>query len=199
MIFHGYFGLFVYDHNSNQIVRSLDLKPIGCNATQGDNYCEVTVSADGKTVQLHPMSSKNMYVYTVSDNTLREMVYERMENRFTDFVDIVDVIGYQKAGNCSHTAVKFDTGEYGYLHTSDWTLGTLSYVRGGDMMYRLFDFSGKAKLYDTPASGKANILVAPTNLDPRYMYYYVPDDQQQITEGRFLCVINRFIWLLIRQ
>ena len=139
VIFHDYFGLFVYDLNSQKIVRSLDLNPIGCAATQGDNYCDVTVSADGNTVQLHPMSSKNMYVYAVSDNTLRETAYERMENRFADFVDIVDVIDYQKAGNYSHTAVKFDTGEYGYLHTSDWTLGTLTYVRGSDMMYRLFE------------------------------------------------------------
>ncbi len=148
VIFHDYFGLFVYDLNSNKIVRSLDLKPIGCNATQGDDYCEVTVSADGSTVQLHPLSSKNMYIYTFSDNTLLEIAYERMENRFTDFVDIVDVIDYQKAGNYSHAAVKFDTGEYGYLHTSDWTLGTLSYVRGGDMMHRLFNFGESSS---TPA------------------------------------------------
>lgn len=140
VIFHGYFGLFVYDLPSKKIVRSLDLKPIGCSATQGDDYCEVTVSADGNTVQLHPVSSKNMYVYTVSDNTLRQTAYKRMENRFADFVDIVDVVGYQKAGSHSHTAVKFDTGGYGYLHTTDWTLGTLTYVRGGDMLYRLFGF-----------------------------------------------------------
>ncbi|MDO7788163.1 M56 family metallopeptidase [Desulforamulus aquiferis] len=140
VIFHDYFGLFVYDLNSQKIVRSLDLNPIGCTATQGDNYCEVSVSPDGNTVQLHPMSSKNMYVYTVSDNSLRETVYERMENRFTGFVDITDIVDYQKAGNYSHHAVRFDTGEYGYLHTSDWTLGTLAYVRD-DMVYRLFDVS----------------------------------------------------------
>ena len=140
VIFHDYFGLFVYDLNSEQIVRSLDLNPIGCTATQGDDYCEFSVSADGNTVQLHPMSSKNMYVYTVSDNTLRGTVYERMENRFTGFVDIVDVIDYQKAGNYSHQAVRFDTGEYGYLHTTDWTLGTLTYSRD-DIVYKLFDMN----------------------------------------------------------
>ncbi len=139
VIFHGYFGLFVYHLDSNKIVRSLDLKPIGCNATQGDSYCEATVSPDGNTVQLHPMNSKDMYVYTVSDNTLQKTAYKRMENRFADFVDITDVIDLQEAGSCSHSAVKFDTGEYGYLRTSDWTVGTLTYVRGGDTVYRLFD------------------------------------------------------------
>jgi hypothetical protein len=69
VIFHGYFGLFVYDLDSTQLVQSLDLQAIGCEATQGDNYCQVSVSADGNTVQLHPIASENMYVYSVSDNT----------------------------------------------------------------------------------------------------------------------------------
>lgn len=140
VIFHGYFGLFVYDLNSGSIVRSLDLQPIGCSATQGDDYCEVTVSADGSTVQLHPMSSKSMYVYSVSDNSLRKTAYRPMENRFADYADIVDIVGLEKAGSYSHTAVKFNTGGYGYLYTTDWTLATLSYVRNG-MEYKLFDFS----------------------------------------------------------
>lgn len=140
VIFHGYFGLFVYDLNSRKIVRSLDLNPIGCTATQGDDYCDVNVSADGKTVQLHPMSSKKMYVYSVLENTLEEAAYERMENRFAGFVDIVDIMGLEKAGSYSYNAVKFASGGYGYLHTSDWSLSTLSYVRD-DMAYRLFDFN----------------------------------------------------------
>ncbi len=144
VIFHGYFGLFVYDLKSQKIIRSLDLVPIGCNYTQGDDFCEVTVSADGSTVQLHPVSSKRMYVYTVSANTLAETAYQPMENRFTAFVDAEDP-GYQKiyqkatGSSCSsYRAVHFDTGDYGYLATTDWTLDTLIYVRG-DIAYRLFE------------------------------------------------------------
>ena len=138
VILHDYFGLFVYDLNARQIIRSLDLKPLNCHQTQGDNYCNVSVSMDGNTMQLHPMSSKNMYVYTVSDNTLRETAYQKMKDRFSSrFVPIEDVINSSEIGSYSHNAVRFDTGEYGYLHTSDGTLGTLSYVRD-DMMYALF-------------------------------------------------------------
>ncbi|MEL7568411.1 MAG: DUF5301 domain-containing protein [Dehalobacterium sp.] len=137
VIFHDYFGLFVYDLNTLEIVRSLDLKPLNCHQTQGDNYCEVSVSMDGNTVQLHPMSNENMYVYTVSDNTLLETAYQPMEERFSSFVPIEDVIDSSKLANYSHTAVKFDTYGYGYLHTTDGTIGKLSYVRD-DMMYRLF-------------------------------------------------------------
>lgn len=139
VIFHGYFGLFVYDLSLKQISRSLDLHPINCAATQGDTYCEVAVSADGETMHLHSISSKNMYVYSVSGNTLEETVYERMGNRFTGFASTNEVIENQKTGYCSYQAVRFDNGDYGYLQTTDWTLNTLSYVRG-DKVYKLFDF-----------------------------------------------------------
>jgi beta-lactamase regulating signal transducer with metallopeptidase domain len=146
VILHDYFGLFVYDLNTLQIIRSLDLKPLNCNQTQGDNYCDVSVSMDGHTVQLHPMSSENMFVYTVLDNTLQETTYKPMKDSFRDqFVPIEEVINSTKLGNFSHLAVRFDTGEYGYLHTEDGTIGTLSYVRG-DMVFRLFDI--KASLSD---------------------------------------------------
>lgn len=137
VIFHGYFGLFVYDLNTLQIIRSIDLKPLNCQQPQGGNACDVSISVDGNTVYLHPMESKNMYIYTVSSHTLQEAPYQRMEKRFTS-VPIADVIDSTVLGSYSYNAVKFDTGEYGYLHTSEWTLGTLSYVRG-DMMYSLFD------------------------------------------------------------
>lgn len=141
VIFHDYFGLFVYDLNSLKVIRSLDLKPLDCQATQGDNYCDVSVSMDGNTVQLHPMSSENMFVYTVSDNILLETAYRPMDNPFRDqFVPIEEVVNSTKLGNYSHHGVIFDTGEYGYLHTEDGTIGELAYVRG-DMVFRLFDIN----------------------------------------------------------
>jgi len=78
-------------------------------------------------------------VYTISDNTLQETIYKPMDNRFgNQFVPIEEVINSTMLGNYSHHAVLFDTGEYGYLHTEDWTISTLSYVRG-DKVFRLFD------------------------------------------------------------
>lgn len=147
VIFHGYFGLFVYDLNSLQLIRSLDLSAINCQDTQGDNYCEVSVSRDGNTVQLHPISSELMYVYQISDNSLVETEYQNLEERFRNFAPIEDVIGKLEPrgngeaaplGNYSYTVVPFEAEEFGYLSTSDWTLGSLRYIRG-DMLYELFD------------------------------------------------------------
>lgn len=136
VIFHGYFGLFVYDLNTLQIVQSIDLKPLNCNQVQGSNYCDVSVSMDGNTLYLHPMEGENMYKYTVSSNTLQEAPYQQMDKRFTG-VPIEDVIDSTSLGSYSYNTAKFDNGEYGYLHASDWRLDKLSYVRG-DRTYPLF-------------------------------------------------------------
>lgn len=138
IIFHGYFGLFVYDLDTQTLVRSLDLKPIGCQFTQGDSYCEVSVSTDGNTIQLHPMDNKEMFVYTVSDNTLVKSPYTELADSFQSHLVPTDKVIQSDLGNYSSQAVAFDTGEFGVLHTSDWNLGTLSYTRD-DMMYALFN------------------------------------------------------------
>lgn len=73
VIFHDYFGLVVYDLTNNKILRSLDLEPIGCNMTQGEDACQVAVSADGQRIWLHPMSKPYMYRYEVEENRLYEV------------------------------------------------------------------------------------------------------------------------------
>ncbi|MDE6739102.1 MAG: M56 family metallopeptidase [Lachnospiraceae bacterium] len=70
IIFHDYFGLIVYDLMNRKVVRSLALEPIGCHMTQGDDACQVAVSADGNTVWLHPGSKQYKYRYDVENNLL---------------------------------------------------------------------------------------------------------------------------------
>lgn len=73
IIFHDYFGLVVYDLTDSEVVSSLDLAAIGCNFTQGDNACQVAVSADGREVWLHPMKRQYMFHYDVEKNLLRQL------------------------------------------------------------------------------------------------------------------------------
>ncbi len=138
VIFHGYFGLFVYELDSGKFINTLDLQAIGCEATQGDNYCEVSVSSDGNRIQLHPASSENMYLYTLSDSKMKEVVYEPMEDKFDGLISTADVMSSDKIGNCSYSSVKFDNGKLGYLQASEWTIDSLTYVYG-NKVYRLFD------------------------------------------------------------
>ena len=88
-IFGGYYGLFVYDVTKNQITRSVDLAPIGCNDTQGDNACEIVATEDGSKVLLSTASSNMMYVYSVADNQMwREPYnldgYDLYRDKYTD-------------------------------------------------------------------------------------------------------------------
>lgn len=61
VIFHGYFGLFVSSKTDKTVIRSAALAPIGCDATQGDAYCEVQVKSDGTKVFLHPVNESFIY------------------------------------------------------------------------------------------------------------------------------------------
>lgn len=76
LIFHDYFGLFVYNTEENTLAGAVDLKAIGCQYTQGDAYCEVMVSKDGQTVYLHPLNIKEMYVYETAAQALTRQPYD---------------------------------------------------------------------------------------------------------------------------
>lgn len=75
-IFGGYYGLFVYDMNEQQVIRSVDLSEIGCDKTQGDEYCEINVTAKGDKVFLHIINSDMMYVYDVENNIMTVAPYD---------------------------------------------------------------------------------------------------------------------------
>lgn len=79
LIFAGYFGLFVYDRTKEEIFRSVDLEPIECNMTQGDNACEILIAEDGETVYLHCVRKDEMYVYDINKNKLNKESYN-LEN-----------------------------------------------------------------------------------------------------------------------
>ncbi len=73
---HGYYGFFVYDRNENMVTESLDLHAIGCDATQGDEYCEVQVSEDGSEVYFHVLISDEMYTYYPKEDILTKRTWK---------------------------------------------------------------------------------------------------------------------------
>lgn len=146
VIFHGYFGMFVYDLKTQTIIRSLDLAPIGCHQMQGSDACEVVVSRNGEKVFMHTMETNKMYVWDLTaapDASLFKLSYDNdwpePDERFK-MVFIETVIKNVNA-RYSYRAVDFGNGEYGYLYdANDWTLSALKYIRSSDydMAYELF-------------------------------------------------------------
>lgn len=65
LIFHHYFGLFVYDVSQNRLDNSMNLKALGCLNAQEELDCEVFVSSGGDVVYIHPTDAGEMYVYDV--------------------------------------------------------------------------------------------------------------------------------------
>lgn len=89
VIFHGYFGLFVYDLREMVLMDTLDLESIGGQDTQGSNVCEVTVAEDGKEIFLHLLEEEVTYRYLVSSGLLYEAENQETENRYSGIVSAV--------------------------------------------------------------------------------------------------------------
>ena len=138
IIFHAYFGLFVYDLNSEKIVNSLDLESLGCQKVQGG--CKIVVSNDGSDIWLMPQNRTATYCFSWNENLLTEKNYEEHES-FIDYVSkwkvLTDELG-NKIRLCSDHAVRFKDGTFGYIFMEDARISTMTYCRG-DKEWQLFN------------------------------------------------------------
>ena len=70
VIFHSYYGLFVYDLKHEKIIQSLDLKAIGHNFMQGSTYTEVKTSLNGQKVYIRNAGEKpDKFIYEYDINS----------------------------------------------------------------------------------------------------------------------------------
>lgn len=135
IIFHGYFGLFVYDLTDEKIIRSIDLESNNLNYNQGDNYCDVSVSKDGNIVQLHDISSEEMYVYNIEENLLIKCDYRAMDIEHEFELTPLEI--REETYWYFTWAIKFNNGDVGYLISRENTIGTLEYIYN-DNIYSIF-------------------------------------------------------------
>ena len=136
IILHGNFGLFVYDLNSNKIIRGLDVKSIGCGSTQGDNVCIVSVSKDGNIVSLHPSSSEDMFTYNVEKNTLIKVKYKKLDDKLNTIPIDESYKLYDE--EYSYSYIKLENGYVSYLRSPKSNKAIdLQYVKD-DKIYDIF-------------------------------------------------------------
>lgn len=131
IIFHDYFGLFVYNLKEERISHSLDLEAIGCQWMQGDDYCEVTVNQEGDIILLHPMSADWMVVYDLAQNTLTKSQVEPLNEPFKCEENP------HPGGGVSYQVVTLSNGEIGYLSFMGETVKDITY-HDGHKEYRVF-------------------------------------------------------------
>ena len=136
VIFHSYFGLFVYDIKSKKIIRSLDLENLNLHQIQGDNSCEITVNNDASIIQLSTVPKESMYIYNIEDNILLKSKYKDMKNKSDTKIKPYEIQGDNQF--MVLYGVEFDNGDFGYLKTEDSTIESLEYIRG-DNHYKIFE------------------------------------------------------------
>lgn len=136
IVVHGSFGFFVYDLDTEKVIRGIDVKSIGCGSTQGDNVCVVSVSKDGNIVRLHPCSSEDMYVYNVQKNTLIKTKYEKLDDELRKLPIDESYEIYDE--EYSYSYIKLNNGEVSYLRCprSDMAID-LQYIKN-DKVYDIF-------------------------------------------------------------
>lgn len=116
IIFHDYYGLFVYSLEEGMI-GAVDLEPIGCQHTQGDKFCEIVASEDGMQVYLYVMGEEDMYVFDVEKNILFRQEYDEECMKGLDKIkNIYDCIEPDYTALRSGQCIPVDNG-YNYLES----------------------------------------------------------------------------------
>ena len=126
-VFHGYFGVFVYDIQRQQIVLALDLmSTVGSNNVQGSEGASVAVSKDGKTLML--------WKYTESGSEDRAMYVNTTDGsyRFGDYEEMKDPF------YANYDSVTLSDGTVIKLNDTDNTLSGLT-LTVGSKTYSLFE------------------------------------------------------------
>ena len=179
IIFADYYGLFVYDTENHKYIQSVDLKPIGCDKTQGDDACEIAVNKDGTKVYLHVMSDKeNMYEYAVENNTFVKKKYALDENDL--YKDIIDDSGSEQANFTTSTGKE---NSY-YIVNGYSNLGEFGYIRYDpdadyDLVFPLFVTDDLKNAAYFNRSDIYDIVRAEINYDGKH---YVCEDRKVLAD-----------------
>lgn len=142
LIFHDYYGLFVYDLNQG-MTAAIDLSALGCQDTQGDNACEVMIKNDGSTVYMHLVNEDWMYVYDIAEQNLFKDAYdEERIDRFFKLKDIRDCVDPDYTVLRSSLCVPLKNYRYHYLQSGSGMVIDLAWVveKDGEQVQYIYLF-----------------------------------------------------------
>lgn len=161
IIFHDYYGLFVYSLKDDKMKASISLKDIGCGYTQGDRACELFATENGTEIYMHPMDQDYMFCYNTEKNQLVKEDYsaesfsELEKQSFYKLKDTNDCIDPDDAAFRSQYCATLEGGNFLYLKSESGMAQDLCYVIGKSnqeekrgSLFSAFD----------PASGENNAI-----------------------------------------
>jgi len=120
LIFHGYFGLFVYDLKAEKITFAADLqKAVGTRNIQESEGAAVRVSADGSTIQLYfcPEQGTPLMAYAIDSRTgnYNYDYYAPLDAYDASAAELYDRFSYETLGELTYT-----DGKNSWLLFSNW-------------------------------------------------------------------------------
>lgn len=140
----GNMGLFVYSVQKKKLTGAVDVRAIGCDATQGDSYTDVFVGDLDRVVYMHPIDKDYMFVYDILENTLEKQKFEDGGNKRPKGVkaddnrqETVDILNGQvpdgwMSTQCEIYMLEPDEPDQkkrlGYLASGSGEISDLSYV-----------------------------------------------------------------------
>lgn len=160
VVFHDYYGLFVYDREAKEVSAAVDLEAIGCQYTQGDSACEVTVDEKGGNVYLHPVNADEMYVFAVEEQTLIKQSYTGEDpERIFEPKQTKDCVENDPTVFRSVSCAELSQETYLYLESGSGMALDLCYVveqnaEAKERVYLLRDYGTQE--YHTAETGRAD-------------------------------------------
>lgn len=129
IIFHDYCGMFVFDRETEEITTAFDLAAIGCQDTQGDESCKVSVTADGRKVYLHVSGAKEMYVYEVEETLLTKKSYSmRDSGKLCKLQTTNECVEADATVFRTFSCMELEKDTYLYLESGSGLIADLCYV-----------------------------------------------------------------------
>lgn len=127
VIFHGYFGLYVYDLKEQKMLLTVDFeKAVGTTVIQGSYGAAVCVSAGGKQIRINYYpdqgSPRTAYYIDIAEQSCTYGPYKELDSTFV----------------VPNGSVKFADGTEGTVKCPTGKIESICYIRD-DMVYEMFD------------------------------------------------------------
>lgn len=172
IIFHSYFGIFIYDLEEKNIVSSIDLDSLGIV----DNAMQVQVNEEGTNVYIVPDNENFVFCWNIGSDSLQKKYTPVDEQYFTKFIDNLEI--ERKKDNYtfasflySNRAVAFEDGSYGQLYNSSHYAKDIVYVRN-DMQWRIFENEKRDDLLMKQSGTYYELFKAKAQKSKREFYEY---------------------------
>lgn len=130
-IFHGYYGLYVYDMQQEQILRSIDLQKLGFYDAEGKCMADIWTNEKGNLIYIQKEDSRELFTYDIVQNqmTLEKDSVQCKADAFDHFRLLSECVEPDYTTARSEYCVPMADGTYLYLVTGSGMIEDLAMVK----------------------------------------------------------------------